>query len=186
MAIPVWRPVVGYEGLYEVSNTGQVRSLFRYKKVLKPNMAKTGYCTVELFKSGESKRLLIHRLVAKAFIPNPDNFPQINHKDENRSNNSVDNLEWCTAKYNMHYNNGIERRTANRNYDSELLRETARRNGKTVSKPVLQIDKDEIIARFESAKAASLATWINHTHICDVANGKRKTAGKYNWVYERG
>lgn len=186
MAIPEWRAVKGYEGLYEVSDTGQIRSLFRYKKVLKPNIMNTGYHTIELFKNGTSKRLLIHRLVAQAFIPNPENFPQVNHKDENRSNNAVDNLEWCTAKYNMHYNNGIERRTANRNYDSELLRETARRNGKTVSKPVLQIDKDKIIARFESAKAASLATGIDHGHICDVANGKRKTAGNCKWIYERG
>lgn len=186
MAIPVWKPVTGYEGLYEISDTGQVRSLFRYKKVLKPNVTRTGYHTVELFKNGVSKRLLIHRLVAQAFIPNPNGLPQVNHKDEIRSNNCVDNLEWCTAKYNMHYNGGIERRTANRNYDSELLKESARRNGKMASKPVLQMIGEKIISRFESAKAASSATGIDHSHICDVANGKRKSAGKYNRAYERG
>lgn len=185
MAVPVWKPVTGYEGLYEVSDAGQIRSLFRYKKVLKPNVTRTGYHTVELFKNGASKRLLIHRLVAQAFIPNPNELPQVNHKDEIRSNNCVSNLEWCTAKYNMHYNGGIERRVANRNYDSELLKESARRNGKKVSKPVLQIDKDKIIARFESAKAASLATGIDHGHICDTAKGKYKTAGGYKWMYER-
>lgn len=185
MAIPVWKDVKGYEGLYIVSDTGQVKSLFRYKKVLKPNVTKRGYCTVQLFKDGKSKRLLIHRLVAEAFIPNEYNYPQVNHIDENKTNNSVANLEWCTAKYNMNYNNGIERRIANRDYSLESLKETARRNGKKVSRPVLQIDGDRIIARFESAKAASLATGIDHSHICDAARGKYKTAGGYKWKYER-
>lgn len=186
MAIPVWRAVKGYEGLYAVSNTGQVKSLFRYKKVLKPNITKRGYCSVELFKDGQSKRLLIHRLVAEAFISNQDNLPQVNHIDENPMNNSADNLEWCTAKYNMNYGEGAKARHLKIDYSTEKRKQIARENGKKVSKPVLQIKNGQIVNRFESAKMTSKLTGIDHGHICDAANGKYKTSGGYEWKYERG
>lgn len=110
-----WRPIKGYEGLYEVSSFGRVRSLDRYVKtgygsyrlhkgkVLSPGKDKDGYLSVHLFCNGKVHKRLVHRLVAQAFIPNPDNLPMINHKDEDKTNNSVDNLEWCTAKYNTNY-----------------------------------------------------------------------------------
>ena len=120
--IEVWRPVVGYEGRYEVSNYGAVRSLNYNNKgyimVLKNYIAPNGYCRVCLWKGKEHKTPLVHRLVAEAFLPNPNNYPQVNHKDENKQNNylfvnpdgSVDseksNLEWCTAEYNTNYGNG--------------------------------------------------------------------------------
>ena len=113
--IEEWRPVVGYEGLYEVSNTGQVRSLDRFYyrlhkgKVLSPTKDRYGYLTVTLNCNGKSKTIKIHRLVAQAFLPNPDNLPQVNHKDEVKTNNSVDNLEWCTAKYNVNFGTRQER-----------------------------------------------------------------------------
>lgn len=88
-----WLPVIGYEGLYEVSDKGNVRSLFRYKKQLKPSKGNNGYLSVELFKGKQRKRASIHRLVATAFISNPQNLPQVNHKDENKHNNCVENLE---------------------------------------------------------------------------------------------
>ena len=93
----IWKDVVGYEGLYEVSNFGNVRSLFRYKKQLRWDVANNRYATVQLFKNKIGKRLLVHRLVAEAFLPNPRNLPVVNHKDENKLNNNVDNLEWCTG-----------------------------------------------------------------------------------------
>lgn len=109
--IEEWRKIVGYEGLYEVSSLGRVRSLDRYLKnghcsyrlhkgkVLSPAKNTNGYFSVCL----QGKRFMIHRLVAQAFIPNIDNLPQVNHKDEDKANNSVDNLEWCDNIYNMNY-----------------------------------------------------------------------------------
>lgn len=113
--IEEWRPVVGYEGLYEVSSYGRVRSLDRYcyrlqkGKVLSPAKDRYGYLTVTLNCNGKSKTIKIHRLVAQAFLPNPDNLPQVNHKDENKINNIVYNLEWCDAKYNNNFGTRQER-----------------------------------------------------------------------------
>ena len=113
--IEEWRPIVGYEGLYEVSNTGQVRSLDMYLKckgksyrlqkgkVLSPVKNKDGYLLVNLHCNGKIQHKTIHRLAAQAFIPNPDNLPEVNHKDEDKTNNSVDNLEWCDRSYNNNY-----------------------------------------------------------------------------------
>ena len=113
--IEEWRPVVGYEGLYEVSNTGRVRSVDRFYyrlhkgKVLSPTKDRYGYLTVTLNCNGKSKTIKIHRLVAQAFLPNPDNLPQVNHKDEDKTNNNVTNLEWCDAKYNVNFGTRQER-----------------------------------------------------------------------------
>ena len=100
----VWRDIQGYEGLYEVSNFGNVRSL-KYGKIkyLKPADDGNGYYFVNLSKNGIVKNFKIHRLVATAFIDNPSNYPQINHKDEDKTNNKASNLEWCTNKYNKRY-----------------------------------------------------------------------------------
>ena len=120
------RPVVGYEGLYEVSNTGRVRSVDRYDsrnhfrkgKVLSLVKNKEGYLQVNLCCNGKCKMFLVHRITAQAFIPNPDNLPQINHKDEDKTNNSVDNLEWCDCSYNNNYGTRKDK-----------VRETAIKNG---------------------------------------------------------
>ena len=102
----IWKDVVYFEGLYQVSNLGRVKSLNYSRtgreKVLKPSKT-NGYLQVYLYKEGKSKRFSIHRLVAFAFIPNPNNLPIVNHKDEDKSNNCVDNLEWCTVAYNNNY-----------------------------------------------------------------------------------
>jgi len=94
-----WRPVVGYEGIYEVSNTGLVRTVAG--KELKPYLHKQGYLRIKLTSGGTRKSFLIHRLVAEAFIPNEHELPTINHKDGDPSNNDVSNLEWCTQKENV-------------------------------------------------------------------------------------
>ena len=116
-----WRQIKGFEGLYEISNLGNVRSLDRLCRMkngktrmhkgrtLKPGRDGGGYEFVVLRKDGLSLNRKIHRLVAEAFIPNPDNKPCVNHKDLNRANNCVENLEWCTVKYNNCYGTRIER-----------------------------------------------------------------------------
>lgn len=117
----IWKNIEGYEGLYQVSNEGRVKSLEREvvyvdgrKKIVKEKILHNilnglGYCHVMLSKNGGPKRYKVHRLVAQAFIPNPNGYPIINHKDENPKNNVVSNLEWCDQNYNVHYGTMIER-----------------------------------------------------------------------------
>ena len=115
-----WRDIKGYEGKYQVSNMGRVKSLDRLvsrsgrvmhlrEKLLKPRVNPFGYCSVHLYCNGDGKNIFIHRLVANAFIPNADNTLEINHKDEDKSNNCVENLEWCTHQYNNLYNGKAKR-----------------------------------------------------------------------------
>ena len=170
-----WKDVVGYEGLYQVSDTGKIRSLFRYKKELKPNITRNGYATVELFKNKESKRLLIHRLVAFAFIENQNNLPQVNHIDENKLNNHVENLEWQTAKENMNFGTRAFRQNANTNYNtiSAKMKLTQRGKGNNNAKAVMQFDKSgNFIKRYDTLKQASVETNTNHSHIAENCKGK--------------
>lgn len=112
-SIEIWKDIEGYEGMYQVSSMGRVRSLDRVKpnsggQIAKGSLKKfgdngNGYKTVNLYKNNKSCMKYVHRLVASAFIPNPNKFPIINHKDEDKSNNRHDNLEWCTQKYNANY-----------------------------------------------------------------------------------
>lgn len=121
--IESWKDIKGYEGMYQVSNLGRVKSCIRVvnagancnhdkstipERILKVNHSGK-YCQVILSKNGKVKAKTVHRLVAEAFIPNVNNFPCINHRDENKHNNRVDNLEWCTYKYNNEYNHRVER-----------------------------------------------------------------------------
>ena len=127
-----WRDVVGYKGLYKVSNLGNVKNCLS-GRILKSSNDNDGYKQIQLCKNGVRKTYKIHRIVAQAFIENPQNLPCINHKDEDKTNNRVENLEWCTLKYNVLYGTGIERR----------------------SKPVLQFDKNGIFIN-EYSKRSSL------------------------------
>ncbi len=102
----IWKHIAGYEGLYWVSNLGRVKNA---EKVLKLTPNKKGYQRVGLHKNGKIKTVYVHRLVAEAFVPNNNNLPQVNHKDENKSNNNADNLEWCTSLYNNTYGDKNER-----------------------------------------------------------------------------
>lgn len=122
MTDEIWKPIEGYEGLYEISTWGRVKSLERnvmtavgtlYKRperILKPSLSR-GYPVVTLSHDMVQKTFLVHRLVAMAFIPNPHGYPMINHKDEDKTNNYVENLEWCDAKYNVNYGTANERRS---------------------------------------------------------------------------
>lgn len=105
-----WRDIEGYEGIYQVSNEGRVRNISKNPyKMMKPHCNQRGYCQVTLSKNNKYIMAAIHRLVAKAFIPNPSNLPQVNHKDEKKDNNIVENLEWCDNKYNSNYGTRGER-----------------------------------------------------------------------------
>ena len=106
----IWKDISGYEGLYQVSNFGNVKSL-NWRRTGKPKNLylkahNRGYLQVELAKNGVKKSFMVHRLVAEAFIKNPNGFPVINHKDEDKANNSVENLEWCDNRYNKTYSSG--------------------------------------------------------------------------------
>ena len=108
-----WKPIKGFEGLYEVSDLGRIKSLSRYvrskansrmkipERILKPGKNKYGYAVVILMKNNKRKNKLVHRLVAGAFINNPEKYPMVNHIDGNKQNNKVSNLEWCSASYNI-------------------------------------------------------------------------------------
>lgn len=108
--IEVWKDIPGYDGIYQISNYGRVKSNYNYRKgnILTQRLKK-GYYSVGLRKDGIRKWHLVHRLVASAFIMNKKNMPQVNHIDENKLNNKVDNLEWCTASYNNNYGTRQER-----------------------------------------------------------------------------
>ena len=164
--IEEFRDVPGYEGLYEVSNKGRVRNV-ETGKLLKPQKDDIGYLHVDLCKNRIHKTTRIHRLVAKAFIPNPQNLPQINHKDEDKTNNVVSNLEWCTAQYNSNYGNRIER------------------VAEKLSKPVLQYDLlGNFIREWPSLRKVEEETGIPHSNISRCCLGKLNSTGGFIWKYK--
>lgn len=159
-------------GLYQVSNLGNVRSL-NYNKTKKIQHLKKvvnnkrGYLAVGLSKNGIFKIKTVHRLVAETFISNPNNLPQVNHIDENKLNNSVTNLEWCTNKYNINYGTRKERISEKK------------------GRKIIQLDKDDnIIKVWNGTCQASRELKINEGNIWEACNNKRKTAGKYKWKYK--
>ena len=160
----IWCPIKGFEGLYEVSDQGRVKSIgYGDDRILKPQRIKTGYLLVGLRKNREQKWYLVHRLVAQAFIPNPDNLPQVNHKDENKDNNFVHNLEWCDRKYNCNYGTRNQR----------------------ISKPVLQFTKDgELVKDWKSTNDVERNLNCSHSSISECCLGKRKTAYGFIWKYK--
>ena len=170
MISETFRQVSGYEGLYLISDKGRVISE-RKQKIMRNGHNKCGYSFVILFKGGKSKLCLVHRLVAEAFIPNPDNLPCINHKDENKDNNSVENLEWCTHQYNCNYGTRNER-AGNR-----------KRNGK-LAKPVRQYSLDgEFIKDWPSAIEVTRQLGFNQGGISRCCLGQIVQAYGYKWEY---
>ena len=172
----IWKDIEGYEGKYMVSNLGRVKSL-NYRRTGKEKIMKGydngyGYLRVLLHKDGKVKNCRIHRLVAQAFLENPQNLPEVNHKDEDKTNNRVDNLEWCSRQYNNTYN-GRAKKSAEK-----------QRNDPNKSKPIVGIDKvSGLILEFPSAREAERMTGINNSSITKCCKGKRKSTGGYVWYY---
>lgn len=192
----IFRDVKGYEGLYQVSNLGNVKSLeridysnhLRKERILKPETDKGGYLTVVLSKDKKKKNIKVHRLVAEAFIPNLHNYPQVNHKqEEDKTNNCVyinedgtvdldkSTIEWCSVEYNNKYGTRTERVAASNT------------NGKC-SKPVLQMDKitNEVVAEFPSINEVQrqLGFDAGHVSACCLKKPHYNTAYGYKWQFK--
>ena len=189
----ICKDIKGYEGKYQVSNLGRVWSI-KNQKYLKYWVNRCGYHLVGLMsKNGKQKHEQIHRLVALAFIENPNNYPQVNHKDENKGNNCVENLEWVTAKQNCNYGTRTERavekiRGENHYLYGKHLSEEHRAHvidSSTKSEEVCQIDieTNTIVNTFKSMREAERQTGVKYQHIWRVCNHKRKAAGGYFWCY---
>ena len=176
----IWKDIAGYEGLYQVSNFGNVRSL-KYRRSneirqLTPKCNNSGRLWVELADNGKRKPMLIHRLVAMAFIPNPNDYPQINHKDENPKNNRVDNLEWCTAEYNLDYY--WDRR---RGKDGVAH---PRKLGKLMKMPIIQETLNgDFVRKWDNSRQTKVELGWNDWSIAECCRGNRKTAYGFTWRY---
>lgn len=166
----IWKDITDYEELYQVSNLGRVKTLKREIIRSKPYLSKriapekiiyikplNDYLGVTLYKDGKRKSFLVHRLVAKAFIPNPNNLPQVNHKDENKYNNCVSNLEWCTNDYNLNYGTGRERFLS------------------LIMKPVCKFSLDGVfLEKYSSQTEAAIKNGVSQANISKCCNGKTK------------
>lgn len=181
----IWKPICGFEGLYEVSNLGRVKSLkYGKEKILKQIKDKFGYLHVILCKNGTKKTSKVHRLVGNAFIPNPNNLPIINHKDEKKENNIVENLEWCTVKYNNTYGSCIQRRIDSTDYKAIAMKNAEKlRNHPNRSKKVYQYTLDyKLIKIWESTHECGRNDY-NQRAISACCRGERKTHKGYIWSY---
>lgn len=121
----IWKDINGYEGIYQISNSGKVKSFHHNKETILKSHIGNGYLKVQLKKNNKCKCVYIHRLVAEAFIPNPNNFLEVNHKDECKINNSVSNLEWCNHIYNNNYMNktqSTKKKTAKLDLNGNILK----------------------------------------------------------------
>lgn len=174
----LWNPIVGYEGLYEVSNAGQIRSIDRLVKHRNGGLAKRkggsiaitknvyGYMKCGLSKNGEAKTWLVHRLVAMAFIPNPNNLPEVNHINEITYDNRITNLEWCESSYNQKYGT------------------RTKRSGKKHRKIICQLNMfGEVLAKYSSLSEVCKLFNYRKCHISRCANGYEATAYGYKWKY---
>lgn len=170
----IWKAIEGYENLYEISNKGRLRSMDRsipqqgrlqlYKgKLLSTYINNSGYVAIKLSKNNKKRSFLVHRLVAVAFLPNPKQLPYINHKDEDKSNNNIENLEWCTAIYNINYGTSKKRRSV--------------KMGKRIA---MYSTNGKLVNIFYSIREAERKTKIRKQCITPALD-KNKTSGGFIW-----
>lgn len=164
----IWKDIEGYEGLYQVSSEGRVKSLGNGKsnnskeKILKSNKNRGGYLKVDLHKEGKKKNYLIHRLVAQAFIDNPNNLPEVNHRNEDKTDNRVENIEYCNRKYNINFGTRTEK----------------------TQKPILQFTKEgKFVKKWDGIREVERELGFSHSHISKCCKGKLKTAYGFKWCY---
>lgn len=183
----IWKEIDGYNGAYLVSNYGRILSnnLYAHKqpRILSTPNHSSGYKHVALSSNGKSKLYLVHRLVAEAFLENPNGYEFVNHKDENKANNRADNLEWCTKSYNATYSLELhpERKTAYARFFGGK-----RFNGKPPkhTEKVLQYSKSgELLNEFSDVVDANAKTGIKNCAIIACCKGKQKTAFGYIWKF---
>lgn len=185
----LWKDVVGYEGYYQVSNSGRVRSVDRLVKgcygslqhrksvILSAAINTAGYYSVVLTKNARGRMYRVHRLVAEAFLPNPKNLPVVNHKDEDKLNNSTENLEWCTYSYNTTYNKSMQKRITTRNLN----------NSHGCEKRVYQYNTNlQLVKVWKSLMEVSRELQLPWGNIAKCCNGVkyRHTAYGYKWSYK--
>lgn len=168
----IWKDVVGFEGIYQVSNLGNVKSLnYRkqgFEKLLTFKKHNKGYLQVQLRNNKINRTITVHRLVAEAFIPNPNNYTCINHKDENKQNNTVENLEWTTFSKNIIYS----------------MRLHPERKRVVLNRPVAQCDKKgNVIKIWKDAHSIFIETKMSDWSISECCRGNRHTAYGYTWHY---
>ena len=170
----IWKDIPGYENLYQVSNLGNIRRILfinnkiQKKKItiIKKQTNKRNRIQASLYKNGKRKNLLVHRLVAMAFLDNPNNYPEVNHIDGNSLNNNVDNLEWCTKKYNMQHA-----------YDNNLNH--FKEHNKKTSKSIIRNDGKKYDNSYAAAKELNVSVFS----IRDVLKGRTKTCKGYSFKY---
>lgn len=173
----IWKPVVGYEDRYLVSSKGEIMSLrwegSNQQRILKHRHCTSGYEGVDLYKNGKARPVMIHRVVAEAFIPNPNNYPCVNHKNEDKTDNRAENLEWCSYGYNNSYNGKGKR-----------VQQSRRERG-TMGRAVLQMTLDGVVVkRYPTITDAVRETGNRGIWTCCSNPKLRKTASGYRWVYE--
>ena len=182
-----WMDIVGYDGLYQVSSLGRVRSTDRIvhyangrsahyrERIMKQKTNYRGYCLVGLNKNNKQRYYSVHRLVAAAFIPNPHGYAEVNHVDEDKLNNCAGNLEWCTAKYNCNYGTRTTR-------VAESLRQSTNHCA-SLKKPVIAVSKGGREIEFDSLKSAAAELGLHASNISSVISGRQKTSGGYTFKF---
>ena len=187
-----WKDIIGYEGLYQISSYGRVKSLPRKGckgQIVKPSFTNSGYQQTHLCKNGKAVTKMVHRIVAIHFIYNPDNLPEVNHINECKTDNRVENLEWCTRLQNVRHGTGVKRMAKAHNYKESAIKSAQNHDYKAIArkraKPVLQYSKDgKFIKRWDSLRDITRELGYSCGNLSGACNGKFKYRYGYAWKFE--